>query len=62
FYGSRKRIMRHIFHIERKKLKNRSNHLKFRCRVNLVKALLTRKIKIKGPAKLMMAFAKCFPS
>jgi epoxyqueuosine reductase QueG len=30
--------------------------------INLVKALLTRKIKIKGPAKLMMAFAKCFPS
>jgi alkyl sulfatase BDS1-like metallo-beta-lactamase superfamily hydrolase len=30
--------------------------------VNLVKALLTRKIKIKGSPKLMMAFAKCFPS
>jgi putative sterol carrier protein len=28
--------------------------------VNLVKALLTRKIK--GSPKLMMAFAKCFPS
>ncbi|MCP4631169.1 MAG: 4Fe-4S ferredoxin [bacterium] len=30
--------------------------------VNLLKALLTRKIKIKGSPKLMMAFAKCFPS
>jgi len=30
--------------------------------VNLVKALVTRKIKIKGSPKLMMAFAKCFPS
>ena len=30
--------------------------------VNLVKALLTRKIRIKGSPKLMMAFAKCFPS
>jgi epoxyqueuosine reductase QueG len=30
--------------------------------INLVKALLTRKIKIKGSPKLMMAFAKCFPS
>ncbi|KGM38310.1 4Fe-4S ferredoxin [Alkalispirochaeta odontotermitis] len=30
--------------------------------VNLVKALATRKIKIKGSPKLMMAFAKCFPS
>ena len=30
--------------------------------INLVKALLTRKIRIKGSAKLMMAFAKCFPS
>ena len=30
--------------------------------VNLLKALVTRKIKIKGSAKLMMAFAKCFPS
>ena len=30
--------------------------------VNLVKALMTRKIKIKGSPKLMMAFAKCFPS
>ncbi|MEE8541919.1 MAG: SCP2 sterol-binding domain-containing protein [Desulfobacterales bacterium] len=29
---------------------------------NLVKALVTRKIKIKGSPKLMMAFAKCFPS
>ncbi len=29
---------------------------------NLVKALATRKIKIKGSPKLMMAFAKCFPS
>jgi epoxyqueuosine reductase QueG len=29
---------------------------------NLLKALLSRKIKIKGPPKLMMAFAKCFPS
>ena len=30
--------------------------------INLVKALATRKIKIKGSPKLMMAFAKCFPS
>jgi len=30
--------------------------------VNLVKALVTRKIKIKGSPKLMMAFARCFPS
>ena len=30
--------------------------------INLVKALMTRKIKIKGSPKLMMAFAKCFPS
>lgn len=30
--------------------------------VNLVKALLTRNIKIKGSPKLMKAFAKCFPS
>ena len=30
--------------------------------MNLVKALVTRKIKIKGSPKLMMAFAKCFPS
>ena len=30
--------------------------------VNLARALLTRKIKIKGSPKLMMAFAKCFPS
>jgi putative sterol carrier protein len=30
--------------------------------INLVKALVTRKIKIKGSPKLMMAFAKCFPS
>ena len=30
--------------------------------MNLVKALATRKIKIKGSPKLMMAFAKCFPS
>lgn len=29
---------------------------------NLVKALMTRKIKIKGPPKLMLAFAKCFPA
>ncbi len=29
---------------------------------NLVKALATRKIKIKGSLKLMMAFAKCFPT
>jgi epoxyqueuosine reductase QueG len=29
--------------------------------INLVKALVTRKIKIKGSPKLMMAFAKCFP-
>ena len=29
---------------------------------NLVKALVTRKIKIKGSPKLMVAFAKCFPS
>jgi len=29
---------------------------------NLVKALVTRKIKIKGSPKLMLAFAKCFPS
>ena len=30
--------------------------------INLVKALVTRKIKIKGSPKLMVAFAKCFPS
>jgi epoxyqueuosine reductase QueG len=30
--------------------------------VNLARALVTRKIKIKGSSKLMMAFAKCFPS
>ncbi len=30
--------------------------------VNLLKALVTRKIKIKGSAKWMMAFARCFPS
>jgi len=30
--------------------------------VNLIKALATRKIKIKGSPKLMMAFARCFPS
>lgn len=30
--------------------------------VNLVRALVTRKIKFKGSPKLMMAFAKCFPS
>ncbi len=30
--------------------------------VNLVKALVTRKIKIKGSPKLMMAFSRCFPS
>ncbi len=30
--------------------------------INLVKAMVTRKIKIKGSPKLMMAFAKCFPS
>jgi epoxyqueuosine reductase QueG len=30
--------------------------------INFVKALVTRKIKIKGSPKLMMAFAKCFPS
>ena len=30
--------------------------------IHLVKALLTRKIKMKGSPKLMMAFAKCFPS
>jgi Fe-S-cluster-containing hydrogenase component 2 len=30
--------------------------------VNLIRALATRKIKIKGSPKLMMAFAKCFPS
>ena len=29
---------------------------------NLVKALVTRKIKIKGSPKLMMKFAECFPS
>lgn len=29
---------------------------------NLLKALLTRKIKIKGSPKLMKAFARCFPS
>lgn len=29
---------------------------------NLVKALVTRKIKIKGSPRLMKAFAKCFPS
>ncbi len=30
--------------------------------ISLVKALVTRKIKIKGSPKLMMAFARCFPS
>jgi epoxyqueuosine reductase QueG len=30
--------------------------------INLIKALVTRKIKIKGSPKLMMTFAKCFPS
>ena len=30
--------------------------------INLVRALVTRKIKIKGSPKLMMAFARCFPS
>jgi epoxyqueuosine reductase QueG len=30
--------------------------------VNLARALVTRKIKIKGSPKLMTAFAKCFPS
>jgi putative sterol carrier protein len=30
--------------------------------INIVKALVTRKIKIKGSPKLMKAFAKCFPS
>jgi len=30
--------------------------------VNLARALVARKIKIKGSPKLMMAFAKCFPS
>ena len=30
--------------------------------INLVMALVTRRIKIKGAPKLMMAFAKCFPS
>lgn len=30
--------------------------------VHLLKALVTRRIKIKGSPKLMMAFAKCFPS
>lgn len=30
--------------------------------VNLAKALLTRKIRIKGSPRLMKAFAKCFPS
>ena len=30
--------------------------------IHLVKALITRKIKIKGSPKLMTAFAKCFPS
>lgn len=30
--------------------------------INLVRALVTRNIKIKGPPKLMKAFAKCFPS
>jgi len=29
--------------------------------IHLVKALITRKIKIKGSPKLLMAFAKCFP-
>ncbi|MCP3924980.1 MAG: SCP2 sterol-binding domain-containing protein [Desulfobacterales bacterium] len=28
---------------------------------NLLIALMTRKIKLKGPPKLMMKFAKCFP-
>ncbi len=37
--------------------------IKFLAReIKLVRALATRKIKIKGPPKLMMAFAKCFPS
>jgi epoxyqueuosine reductase QueG len=30
--------------------------------IHLARALVTRKIKIKGAPKLMMAFAKCFPS
>ena len=30
--------------------------------IHLVRALVTRKIKIKGSPKLMMAFARCFPS
>jgi epoxyqueuosine reductase QueG len=30
--------------------------------INLVRALATRKIKIKGSPKLLMAFAKCFPA
>jgi len=30
--------------------------------MHLLKALVTRRIKIKGSPKLMMAFAKCFPS
>jgi alkyl sulfatase BDS1-like metallo-beta-lactamase superfamily hydrolase len=30
--------------------------------INLVKALATRKIKFRGSPKLMMAFARCFPS
>jgi len=30
--------------------------------INMVKALVTRKIKIKGSLKLMGAFARCFPS
>ena len=29
---------------------------------NLVWALLTRKIRIKGSPKLLIAFGKCFPS
>jgi putative sterol carrier protein len=29
---------------------------------NMLWAILTRKIRTKGPMKLMLAFAKCFPS
>jgi putative sterol carrier protein len=29
---------------------------------NLIWALLTRKIRLKGPPRLLLAFGKCFPS
>ena len=34
FYGSRQRIVRHIFRTEREELVWLENHLKYRCRVN----------------------------